>query len=253
MGYVLDILECGEILAQESILFHDGKETSFRKIGCFAWLLRQGEDNILVDTGINNLTIANQIRKGPNPWLQKKKQRIEHQLAVKGLCPADITQVILTHLHYDHCSNVPLFPKARLVLSREEWNRIMNATGSEAENIQLALQEIIIYLQKVGHERVKLLDRNGEISPDLKVSWVGGHTSGSQWVEVNCQLGRCLLAGDAVFLIDNINQSRPIGFTEDLQQSKHILSWLKEFPGTVLPSHDLTILQHFRKGVPGHV
>ena len=42
-------------------------------------------------------------------------------LKANGLEPKDVRAVFLSHLHFDHCNNIDLFPDARVYVSRREW------------------------------------------------------------------------------------------------------------------------------------
>jgi glyoxylase-like metal-dependent hydrolase (beta-lactamase superfamily II) len=248
MNYDLRILNLGRITAPESILFQGGRASKFREIGCFAWLLRTPGENILVDTGIKDLDSVNRTTRGPGKWRRQHQERIETQLASHDLAPQDISRVILTHCHYDHCSNVPLFTNARIYISRKEWNRLNDISDAGSDPGWSALKEVKSYLDNVFERQVVLLEDEFELDRNLRISWVGGHTKGSQWIDVNCQMGHCLLTGDAVFLLDNVSRNIPIGFSEELDRSERILSFLASFAGLILPSHDLTMLGHFQGG-----
>ena len=68
-------------------------------------LIRSSEGPILVDTG--GYVTRHALLKG---------------LERSGLKPAEIKIVFLSHLHFDHCHNIDLFPRAKVLVSKREWD-----------------------------------------------------------------------------------------------------------------------------------
>jgi len=71
----------------------------------FVWLIRSETRSIVVDTGFNAQIAAKRGRdflRCPGEGLRKL-----------GVDPAEVKDVIITHLHYDHVGNFPVFPNAR--------------------------------------------------------------------------------------------------------------------------------------------
>jgi glyoxylase-like metal-dependent hydrolase (beta-lactamase superfamily II) len=159
-------------------------------------LVRAGSELMLVDTGNGSKLNAKEreifdVAPG-NPLL-------EH-LAARGVDPADITTVLLTHLHMDHVGGashldgdqaVASFPNARFVVQRQEWedavtNRSHMRTSYKPENLAP--------LEATG--RLVLLDGDAEVAPGVSVRVTGGHTRAHQCVRFQSQ------GEGAVFLAD---------------------------------------------------
>ena len=82
-----------------------------------AWYVTDGRRKIMVDAGMCHTKLADWHHKGSR---QEPGEAVHEQLRARGVDPAEIEWVILTHLHWDHCHNLDQFPKARfLVHSRE--------------------------------------------------------------------------------------------------------------------------------------
>ena len=90
----------------------------------FMWVLKRGDDIILVDTGYDDAEAANRDRP----------IRMDPVEALKplGLGPEDITTLIVTHLHYDHAGGLHLFPNATLHMQAAE---MAFATGCHLQQI----------------------------------------------------------------------------------------------------------------------
>ena len=101
-----------------------------------------------------------------------------------NLTPADITDVLLTHLHFDHAGGStvnengdikPTFPKARYYVQREHWRAANNPTERDRASF---FKEDFMPLQYFG--LIEYTDGEGEIFPGISVRLMNGHTSALQ-------------------------------------------------------------------------
>ena len=126
-------------------------------------------------------------------WSDKLRQiyQIEN-IAQKdwGFDPAIVTDVILTHLHFDHAGGITRYtdqtqtklelnyPNANIYVQRENLKNAKNPTVKERAS----------YLKEnwgpIESGKLHLLDGDTEIYPGIKVHQVNGHTYGQQWIEV---------------------------------------------------------------------
>jgi N-acyl homoserine lactone hydrolase len=109
-------------------------------------------------------------------------------LAGLGMSPADITLVINTHLHFDHCGQNAVFRHAPFYVQRAELDRARRESP-----------ELSGWFDFMG-ARFELLDGDAEILPGLSVIATPGHTAGHQCVVVKTGDGAPdLLIGDAAY------------------------------------------------------
>lgn len=104
-------------------------------------------------------------------------------LAKRGYKPEDITDVILTHLHYDHCgggvkrnpdgSLALTFPKAKYHVSRAHWESAMNPNSREVDSF---LPENLLPMRDLG--ALNLIEKEGELFPGVYLRFFNGHTRG---------------------------------------------------------------------------
>lgn len=101
-----------------------------------------------------------------------------------NLVPADITDVILTHLHFDHAGGStfndkgdvrPTFPKARYYVQREHWNAAMNPTERDKASF---FKEDYMPLKQNG--LLEFTEGEDELFPGIRVKIVNGHTTALQ-------------------------------------------------------------------------
>ena len=114
--------------------------------------------------------------------------------------PASIDVVIMSHLHFDHVggatrrqgdSIVPVFPRARHVVQRREWEA---ATHPHERNRASYLAENLGPLEAAG--LLELVEGEVEIAPGVRVLPTPGHTPGHQSVLIDGGGQRALFLGD---------------------------------------------------------
>lgn len=135
---------------------------------------------VLVDTGCG----------GPDEVLrhfQVVNRTVADALADHGLAPIDVTTVINTHLHFDHCGQNPAFAHARLMVQRAEHERIFRERD-----------EVTDWIEASGTQ-FELIDGDLALADDLRIATTPGHTSGHQSVIATTELGTELFIGDAAY------------------------------------------------------
>ena len=143
-------------------------------------LLIETEDRkVLIDTGMGD----KQGKKFFSYYLPNGEETLESSLKENGFTPEDITDVILTHLHFDHVGGavkynekkelVPVFPNAIYHVSRSHWELAVNPNRREKASF---LPENFIPLQE--HKQLNLIEEEGEIIPGIEIKIFNGHTVG---------------------------------------------------------------------------
>lgn len=183
-------------------------------------LLRGQGRTILLDTG------AFGVRKP-----------LRRQLLERGVAPEDVTDVVLTHLHYDHSVNFTLFPKARIWVGREElaWGVAQPAEFGPLPEL---------YVRELStHPLLNLLDDGDEVMDGLRAVASPGHTPGHLIYYLTSSEVPTIFTGDAAKNRAEL-LSRDVIDTDDRESSvrsvQSIWSYWHAVPGTVLiPGHDL--------------
>lgn len=143
-------------------------------------LIKDDDRLILIDNGIGE--------KQDHSFLKhfhlNGDDSLEKSLAKHGFKPADITDMILTHLHFDHCGGSIMynddqtayeasFPNATYWVSRAQYEWATNPNHRESASY---LKENIYPIEESG--RLKLVEKEGEILPNISVRLFNGHTEG---------------------------------------------------------------------------
>jgi len=158
-----------------------------------ALLVDDGERRILVDTGVGD----KQDEKFFTNFGLFGDDTMLKSLAKHGYKPEDITDIVHTHLHFDHCGGtikydkngnlVPTFPNANIFISREQWEEAANPNKRERASF---LKENIMPMQESG--KLKLIDKECELFPNFHVKFFHGHTLGQVIPHINYK-GRWLV------------------------------------------------------------
>ncbi len=207
----------------------------------FVWAVVGQGKAWLVDTGFDQDGADQRGRKIITP--------IDQGLAAIGVAAANVEDVLITHMHYDHAGNRDLFPKARYHLQDKEMNF---CTGRCMCHRPLAVhfepKDVAGMVHKVFDKRVEFHDGDAELAPGLSLHLMGGHTAGLQVVRVHTQKGWMVLASDAAHLYANIEQNRPFpavyNLADMLEANRRIYS-LASAPELVIPGHDPAVLERF--------
>jgi glyoxylase-like metal-dependent hydrolase (beta-lactamase superfamily II) len=143
-------------------------------------VLHQQLGAVLIDTGCG----------GPQRMLRDYRvanRAVADALADHGLHPADVRLVITTHLHFDHCGQIAVFPHARLLVQRRELVRVRREGG-----------EMLQWLESTG-ARLELIEGDVALADGLRIVATPGHTVGHQSVVVETDESSALFVGDAAF------------------------------------------------------
>jgi len=168
------------------------------QLGLNQLLIRGNGMNILVDTGLGN-----KIRPRRKQLMGiVQHSSIEERLAAFDLKPEDITQVILTHLHYDHSGGLTrlndkteeielVFANATHIIQQREWQAACNP--DEISRSSYYLHDFV----PLGHSgRLQLIDGDLELAHGIFLELTGGHTAAHQLVRIEDDLCQVVFAGD---------------------------------------------------------
>ena len=207
--------------------------------GLNSLLVRTGETNILIETGIGN--------KLPDKMVQIYKQpaKLLDNLHALGVAPEDIDIVINTHLHFDHCGwntvrhdgrIAPTFPRAKYYAPEGEWQYARHP--SERDAISFISEN---YDPLVGSGQMTLLRGDEEILPGISVKTFPGHTAHMQAVIVKSG------GLTACYISDLIPTSAHINITWGMAFDLYPLDTIesrKRYYAQAIPERWLTVFTH---------
>jgi glyoxylase-like metal-dependent hydrolase (beta-lactamase superfamily II) len=212
----------------------------------FVWLVRSDSRVFVVDTGFNAETAA-----------RRKRELIRSPAAglkLLGVDAAEVRDVIITHLHYDHVGNFDLFPHATFHLQDRE---MYFATGRHMARPDQSgaydVENVVGMVREVYKGRVRFYDGEAELAPGLSVHHVGGHTLGLQIVRVRTARGDVVLASDASHYYANMDGRRPFPIVfdvDDMTRGWDTAAALAESADHVIPGHDHEVMRRYPPAAP---
>jgi glyoxylase-like metal-dependent hydrolase (beta-lactamase superfamily II) len=179
-------------------------------------------------------------------------------IARAGLQPEDVTDLIITHAHWDHAGGVELFPKARTWIQKDELEYYAGSAWQSNRTHGGIDREDVLALVKLNMDgRVGLVNGDAqEILPGISCYTGGKHTYASQFVSVNTASGTVVLASDNMYLYENLEKHVPITQTLDAESNLRAQDRMKKLasaPRLIVPGHDPAVMTRFTATQPGVV
>lgn len=216
-------------------------------IAMMIWLIRGGGHNILFDCGFYREQFMRQ-------WHPADYERPSAALQRAGLKPEDITDVIISHIHWDHADGFDLFPKAKIWIQKDELEYYAGEAWQGHQRTAADPEDIVALVKANTEGKVGLVNGDAqEIIPGITCYIGGKHTYQSQYVTVNTAAGMVVLASDNVYLNENLERHVPIAATLDAQSNLRAQDRMKQFaasPRLILTGHDPAVMKNFPEITP---
>ncbi len=201
------------------------------------WLIRGGGHNILFDSGFHR-------ERWFKEWPIKNYLRPDEAVKLAGLQPEEITDIVISHAHWDHMGGIDLFPKATVWIQEEEfryytgpaWQPGGDHDGFDPDDVQY-----LVRLNTEGRLRLVKGD-NVELFPGIRAYTGGHHTYASQYLLIEGH-PRFVMASDNAYLYRNLETHRASAtFTDDLWtaniKNQQRMIELAGSIDRVIPGHD---------------
>lgn len=232
--------------ASENYLFGDPHDI-LQPLAYFVWVITGPSGTFLVDTGFDRAMAEKRGRQILTP--------VAEGLTALGIAPDTVGNVIVTHLHYDHCGNHDLFPRATYHLQDEE---MAYATGRcmchPLVRIPFEADDVVAMVRKVFADRVRFHDGVWEMAPGITAHKLGGHSKGLQCVRVKTRRGHVVLASDASHLYAHFQEGRVFPVTYhvgDVLEGYETIKRLADSPQHIIPGHDPAVTTRYPPARPG--
>jgi glyoxylase-like metal-dependent hydrolase (beta-lactamase superfamily II) len=225
-----------------------GADTGRRlDIAMMVWLLKGSDGrNVVVDAGFHRADFL--ARWKPTNFVPPSEA-----VARAGVKAEDVTDVIISHVHWDHLDGIDLFPKARVWIQREEFQHHLDSTGAVHDRaIDAGDAKILADIARQG--RVMLVDGDAkEIIPGITVYTGGKHTYASQFAAVKSGTNTVVVASDNLYLYENLARRVPIAQTLDAASNVNAQGRMLSLASDarlIVPGHDPEVFARF--AAPGN-
>ena len=220
-----------------------GADTSRRlDIAMMVWLMK-GPDGqvVLLDAGFKREDLIQR-------WKPVDYVTPAAALERFGVRREAVTDIIISHVHWDHLDGADLFPNARIWIQKEEYEHHIDSTGKRLANAIDTADATMLHNMKLAG-RVNLVDGDArEIIPGITVYIGGKHTFQSQYVGVNTTSGIVVLASDNMYLYENLEKHVPISQTLDAASNlaaQERMTRIAASPRLIVPGHDPAVFVRF--------
>ncbi|HMB72521.1 MAG TPA: N-acyl homoserine lactonase family protein [Gammaproteobacteria bacterium] len=225
----------------ENFIDGDPHDTSLMPLNYYVWAIVGESRTIVVDTGFGAAVGAKRGRTITNP--------VETGLAALDIDVTTVTDVVITHLHYDHAGNDDLFASATYHLQDDEMRYATGRCMCHHE-ISKAFEadDVARMVHRVFDGRVHFHDGDDTLAPGVSLHRIGGHTMGLQAVRVNTERGAVVLASDASHFYAHLESGRafPIVYNVgELLDGYRRLRQLASSDQHIIPGHDPLVIERF--------
>jgi glyoxylase-like metal-dependent hydrolase (beta-lactamase superfamily II) len=234
-------------------------------IAMLVWVIRGGGHIVLFDSGFYREKFMKQ-------WKPKNYSKPSEAVRRLGIRPADVTDVIISHAHWDHADGADLFPKAKIWLQKDEYQYytgvawqpdgldLATAAGravADARHGGVDPDDLQALLKANTAGRLRFVDGDDqEVLPGIRCYTGGKHTYQSQYCSVATRSGAVVLASDNVYLYENLDKHAAIAQTLDAESNLRAQDRMKQLatkPELIVPGHDPAELKRFPKIADGVV
>src|SRR6204780_2533469 len=208
------------------------------------WLIRGGGRNVLFDSGFHRERWFKQ-------WTITDYLQPDEAVRQAGVKPEDITDVVISHAHWDHMGGIDLFPKATVWIQKDEFRYYTQDAwqpGGDHGGIDPDDEQQLVRLNTEG--RLRLVDGdNVEIFPGIRAYTGARHTYASQYLRVDGN-PPFVLASDNVYLYRNLAERRPsetfseADYPANIKNQERMIQ-LAGSADRVVPGHDALQFKKF--------
>ena len=166
------------------------------------WLIRGGGKTILFDSGFHRQKYMEQFHV--TDFISP-----EEAVMLAKADPSQVTDIIISHAHWDHLDGIDLFPNATVWIQKAEFEYYTGAAWQQnGKHGGIEPDDVIELVRRNTAGRVRLIDGdNVEIMPGIRAFTGARHTYASQYIRVDGD-PPMVLASDNCYLYENLKQHK---------------------------------------------
>lgn len=215
-------------------------------IAMMIWVLKGADGRVaIVDTGFHRDRYFQQ-------FTVKDFVRPSDAIAPLGLKADAVTDIFLTHMHWDHAGGLDLFPSARVWIQKDEFDYYTGeAWQSRTTHGGIDADDVLEIVRRNTQGKVSFVRGDDETTLSGIIFGIGGrHTWQSQFVAAQTRAHIVVLASDNMYLYENLETRTAIAQTLDAAsniRTQERMRGLASDPGLVIPGHDPAVFDRFPK------
>jgi len=213
-------------------------------IAMMIWVLKGLDGRVaIVDSGFHRDQYFRQftVRDYINP---------SEAIAPLGLTAAAVTDLIISHMHWDHAGGIDLFPNARVWIQKDEYDYYAGeAWQARSTHGGIDPDDVLELVKRNLAGRVTLVRGNDDTSVSgITFNTGGRHTWASQFVTVQTRKSTVVIASDNMYLYENLAARKPIAQTLDAASNLRAQDSMRSLATDlrlVVPGHDPAVFDRF--------
>jgi glyoxylase-like metal-dependent hydrolase (beta-lactamase superfamily II) len=171
-------------------------------------------------------------------------------IAPLGLKAGDVTDIFLSHMHWDHAGGIDLFPTARVWIQKDEYDYYTSdAWQSRTTHGGIDADDVLEIVKRNTQGKLSFVRGDDETSLSGILFGVGGkHTWASQFIAVQTRAHVAVLASDNMYLYENLDAHAPIAQTLDAASNLRTQDRMRSLAGEprlLVPGHDPAVFSRF--------
>ena len=212
-------------------------------IAMMVWVLRGAGRVALVDSGFHREQYFRQ-------FTVKDYVRPPDALAPLGIRADDVTDILLTHMHWDHAGGIDLFPSARVWIQKDEYGYYAgDAWQSRTTHGGIDADDVMEIVRRNTQGKVSFVNGDDDtLLPGIRFGVGGRHTWASQFVAASARAHTVVLASDNMYLYENLDTHTPIAQTLDAPSNLRTQDRMRSIAGDarlLVPGHDPAVFDRF--------
>ena len=213
-------------------------------IAMVIWLIRGGGHNVLFDSGFHRAS-----------WLKEFPMadyvRPDEAVKLAGVRPEDVTDIVVSHAHWDHMGGIDLFPNATVWIQKQEFGYYTgDAWQPGGQHGGIDQDDVAALVRKNTDGRLRFVDGDGvEILPGIRAYTGARHTFASQYIRVDGD-PPFVLASDNCYLYRNLAEHKASATFSEADRPANIRNQARmiDLAGSadrVVPGHDARQFEKF--------
>lgn len=229
-----------------SVMLHGRRLGEKADLPCLMFVIEVDGKNIVVDTGPCD---SEKAAKYHMPLYREANMEPANALRNMGIEPEEVELVILTHLHWDHCSNCGIFKNATFLVQRSELQYAVAPNPIQNSQYEMGNPEITPPWLEVFSQISTVEGDVHDLVKGVHLMTLPGHTPGLMGIGVETRKGVYLIASDCVPLTANwIGDKKlkhiPSNLSINYEDYVRSLNKIEQIADFVLASHDFETLKH---------
>ncbi|MEM4311888.1 MAG: hypothetical protein QXX95_05810 [Nitrososphaerales archaeon] len=254
MKYKVRVLKMGEHYVPGPEVFWMSEWNAWETLYFWMVLVQGGGKTIVINTGLpEDLTLRNKFLNefGGERCIMKASEEERPWKALKNVNvdPKEVDYVFITPLQDYTTSNIDIFKKAKICISRKGWIEEIVAPKFKF-HVPRELRipnKILFHLLTEAWDRLYLLEDEEEVLPGIKAFWVGVHHRSSIAISIDTDKGK-VIASDCFFKYKNIEENIPIGVMESFEEYVKAYDRIRREADILLPLYDPEVLSRYPNG-----